>query len=1028
MIALFRRLLSQKYYILLFAFLCIAIGILSASRIKMTQMPHSEFPLIDIVIVYPNATQTTLRQSIAEPLQDRLSRVKEIENLRISINEAVFFGVQYRYGTDMDDAERELKEIIGRLKRSLPRQVQFQVKRSRVADKLNSFVIGISAKEGVSESALYAEASQLQHRLSLLPDATGVTLILPPKEVRIALDTPLLTRKGLSVSSIASALENEKKQSPPGHLTFGDQRFDVQLNEPYKTLADIAAVQIPSVHQDARYRLGDIAQLQIVPRENHEQQYRINGNPAYLIRVKTTASGNPFRLKKHIQNEISRPHDATQFSIQFLYDEAALVAAEMHGLGMSFLQGFLFLIVILVLFMGLRAGLIAAITMPLSILFTLAILPTTGHWLHAVSISGLIIAMGIIVDNGIVVAESVDMFADRDDLSLSEKAIQGAAAVTMPLLTSTLSTVFAFGTILFLNTEEGVFIRSLSLTIILALIASYFISILFATLLLSIIPPKPKARPPQQGPAKKPFLTFDYFRSLRDTVFPKTVAYCIRHPFQVLGGLALIFALTLYTISRIPNGEMPPENSPYAYVDILIKNKVDIATTDALVRNIEKKLRAFPEIQHITTVVGGNFPQVHLSMVPIYENPSNARIFIQTNITGISKHIAFVDKLNTALSSHSETHSVTARQFTRASSGSMYPIALFIKSRNLEELFAFSPQLAEKIAAIPGVRSVYNRSQGRDPYRVSVDIDSHAVLAQQVSLAEARQTLGFVTTGLQVDTFTDAEGTAYPMVLRVSGIPENPMAILNTLPLRSTRGHDVRLSDVVHSRQAPPERLLQYHNHMPATRLDIQVDPGASVPEIQARIEQLISAAHPPKSLQFTFTGQLADRKKNVSQFLTISYIAIFLIFALFAVEFKSFVHPLYVFTAIPLSLVGGVLMLHATGESFSLLAFLGFTSLFGLAVNDAVLLVDKSNVEIQAGKPLFEACIDAATHRFFPIILTSITTIIGLLPLTFGENLFRPMAIVILGGLTSSTLLLLLVIPTLIYWVERRRTMRHPG
>ncbi|MGM0594202.1 MAG: efflux RND transporter permease subunit, partial [Pseudomonadota bacterium] len=611
-----------------------------------------------------------------------------------------------------------------------------------------------------------------------------------------------------------------------------------------------------------------------------------------------------------------------------------------------------------------------------------------------------------VVDNAIVVTDNTFILQRYHGYSRRDAAIAGTSRALGPLVSSTLTTVLAFAPVFLLTSDTTLYLRSLSASIWLSLLASLFIAVTIVTLLLSRLGAVGTLfRLPQVPSFLVALIPF------RDNTYRRVLRFTVRRRFATLGAFVLLLGGALYLAAGMKLEIFPVTGNPYITVNATLPKQYTDAGKRRVVEGIEQGLAGRPEVVNYACISGSNFPQVNVSM----DAKGDIVCLVETD-TGeeqpLRRLTAELEQTYAPLAQYADIN-LSLFKFKDATYRS--PFTVVASGADSRQLQAYGKRIHEALLTVPGVKSLDNPAKSNQPgFHLAYDEQSAARLG--IDKAQVDLHLAMLTYGYELKPFRDRHGTEYPLLVKLGVDAEAIERVLREVMLSAADGRSVPLSEVLELSLFESESEILHTGFAPVLEIDVWLSPGAEAEATAARVMERLDRVERDRDIEVAIGGVLARKSAEFAGLGEAALLVAGLIFAIFVLQFRSFMQPLIVFSAIPFCLIGVVAGLLVTGMPITFFAAVGITSLMGIVVNDSILLVDEAN-RLGRDNPALSAAeraIEGARKRFMPILLTSVTTIAGLIPLALADTPFKVMAVAIIGGLTSSTLLLLFLVPAL--------------
>ena len=989
----------------LVVFACLAaLGLTSFLTIPRLEDPNLKIPSFIVVAVYPGANATDIEQLVARPLEDAFKELDDIDKIRSSVKDGyVSVTVEFFFGTDPEKKYDEILRQVNVERGRLPSGVtEIDVR------KIQTVNVAMMQVALVSPEASYARLQDLAETLRKRFEAVaGVRQArkhaFPEKQVRVSLDLDRIAQLKLPLGQIIGAIQGDNAVIPGGAVELGDRRFNLKTSGSY---ADIEEVRrTPVVRSgEAVVRLGEIADVQWTTADK-EDFGRYNGERAVFVTARPREAQNLLAMSEGLRAEIERfratlPGDVR---LELGWDQSINVESRLGRLEHDFIIAFA-LVLLTVLPLGFRASLLVLVSIPLSLAMGLTVLHYAGYSLNQLSIVGCVIALGLLVDDSIVVVENIVRFR-RMGRGPVEAAIEGTRQIAVAVVGTTATLLFAFLPLLMLPGGPGQFIRSLPLAVVFTVLASMFVALTIIPLLASLV-----LRGPETGEGN--VLLRLLHRGISRTYRP-ILHWVMQHRIAALAASALLVAGSFALVPQIGFSLFPKAGVPQFLVQIEAEDGASLAATDAITRRVEALLAKNPQVENFFTTVGNNNPQIYYNEVPAATKANVAEIFAALKTYDPKRSPAVFAALQRELAEISGAQ-IVVKEFENGPPIEA-PIAVRILADDLDVLARYSAEVERVLSGIEGTRSVNNKLRvRRTDLRVVINKPMAAMLGVPETEIDRAVRLAFA--GIEVGKFRESDGDQYAIQV---ALPRGERATLDNWPKiqvqSATTGAYVPIAQVAElAFESAPPVIQRYNRERSATVTAFAAD-GYNVDRLTRATEAELTKIAWPSGVRWSFGGEVESRKESFGGLGGAILIAAFGILAILVLEFGSFRGTLIVASVIPLGFIGGILGLWLTGYSLSFMAAIGFVALIGIEIKNSILLVEFTDQLRTEGVELKAAIEQAGEIRFLPVVLTTMTALGALLPLALqGSGLYSPLAVVIIGGLISSLLLSRLVTPVL--------------
>jgi len=973
-------------------------------------MPRSEDPNVapaatTIIVVYPGATPSDMEQLVIDPLEEAINELDDIKKLvSVSDDGLALLTVRFYGGSDPDEKYNDVLQKVNRVRDDLPEDI-FSLETVKWAvGNTNIMQIALSgAEEDTPLMKQYAE--RLKDKLGVIKGINRIkTWATPQREVRISIDLAKTAAWHIPVEQVIAAIQSSNHALPGGHVDLGGRKYNIRTSGRYP---DLNAIRNTIIHArgQAPVRLRDIATVHWAQKEP-TYSARVNGRRSVFVTFSQKEKTNIFEIRekvRHILDDFRTTLPPT-LDMEVVFDQSISVDNRLSVFFNNLFQGMILVGLVIFLAFGLRIALIITLMIPASIVIAMSFVDISGFGLQQMSIVAMVIALGLLVDNAIVVMENILRFRDQG-LNRRQAAIQGVTQVGWAVVSSTVTTVLAFVPIIMMQDETGDFIRSMPVTVVYILLASLFLALSVAPLMASrYLPEKAEARPR---------VLQRLFNRFIENRYNKRLAFALKRP-GLTAGLAVMFFLgSLLLFPLVGVGFFPKAERNQFLIEVNTPRGASLAYTDSVAAETEILLAGMPQVATYVTNVGHGNPQIYYNVKSRDESSHYAEIFVQLKSRDKLAMAAVLDTLRRQTARIPGVR-IDIREFQQGPEVEA-PIALKILGDDLDTLRVMSRRVENIMRNIPGIINIDNPlGEAATDLKVHINRDKAALYGIPVNRIDRMIRLSL--TGVKTGTFRDAHAEEYDMTLRLP-VQDGRARIsdFERIYLTSATGEAIPLKQLARvTFSASPAQISHYQTRRNVT-LKADAAPGYSVNKVTRALLDSLKNYPKPSGYSYHAGGELESRQESFGGMGRAALIALVAIFGVLVLQFRSFRQPLIVFSAIPLAITGSIIALLLTGYAFSFTAFVGLTSLIGIVINNSIILVDYANQLRAQGMAVDEALTRAGQTRFTPIILTTATTVGGLLPLTIGGgSLWAPMGWTIIGGLLLSTFLTLLVVPAL--------------
>ena len=1004
--------INNHRFTLIVMLLLVALGAVSLTSMPRSEDPQFEFPAVLVRVVYPGTNPLDMENLIVDPIEEAINELDDIKVMKSNIEDGLaVIQVEFIYGSDPQDKYDNVVSEVARSRPELPTDIA-------VLDisKISPIDVNILQVALISEQRDYATlkklSEDLEKRFERVSGVKRATVeALPEQQVHVLADLAKMKEQGVALEDLLNAVKSSGSNLPGGHVLAGERRFTVRTSGDFKTLGQLLRTPVQSSPGSVIY-LENVARVEFADAlPSYEARYE--GGRAVFVTVIQREGSNIFDVMNGLKTILDdfEQNLPEGISMALAHDQSESVDQQINLLFSNLLQGLILVGLLILMFLGPRPAFVVMLAIPMSVLIGLGGVDIAGYGLQQISIAGLVIALGLLVDNAIVITENVSRFL-RDGYSSREAAAKGASQVGWAVVSGTLTTVLAFLPVLGLQTPAGSFLRSMPVTVILTLLASLLIALTLSPLLASLI-----LKPKQAKPT--PFLRG--IQTFTQGPYKKLLNWSLGNPWKILSGAALVLVGSVMLAGQLGVSLFPKAEKPMMLVNIEMPPGGSFEQTEAMVLRVEEIIKGYPVIRSITSNIGKDNPRIYYNIIPKRQVPNYAQLLVRLHTGDLQTVEPFVDDLRQKFAVIPGAK-ITVRELLQ---GPPYeaPVAIRVMGDDLGEVTKVSRDVEKMMLATPGTINIDNPlDKPKIDLHVIINRDKAAMYAVPIRAIDEAVRTSLV--GATVSQFRDDDGEDYPIVVRYQGERHPKIEDFERMMVRSLNGSLVPIKQLVSLEMKSALPRFQHHMTERMARVTADVSAGYQTEAVTNDIIEKLKLYQWPDGVRWQVGGEQEQRKESFDGMTKVLLIAMLGIFAVLVLQFNSFAQPAVIFVAIPFAFTGMVGALWLAGFTFSFTAFIGLTSLVGIVVNNSIILVDYANQLRSQGKNMAEAVIESGQTRMLPILLTTMTTIGGLLPLTLsGSVMWAPMGWAIIGGLMTSTVLTLIVVPVLYSLLSSNRS-----
>ena len=1008
--------------------LLVIFGLVSLQRLTVREYPDIDRPVVSITTSYGGASAAVIETKITQVIEDSIAGIEGILKIESdSEDERSQVRIEFDVSRNIDAAANDVRDRVARVTRGLPEEADPPqiIKADASADSVVTVAFAADSMS-LLELTDYAERN-LVDRLSTVAGVARVSINGGRRySMRVWIDRQALAARQLTVTDIEDALRRENVELPAGRLESRSREFSLRTMVGLETEQDFRDLVIARGEGGHLVRLGEVADVQRAA-ENERSYTRLNGRAGIILSVEGQSKGNTLDIARGVRAEVARMQDSLPpgAALDISVDNAIPIEAALKEVLIAVAFALTSVLAVIYLFLGsFRATLIPAVTIPVSIIGALTVMYALGYSVNVLTLLGLVLAIGLVVDDAIVVLENVHRRTELGEPPLVA-AITGSREIGFAVIATTLTLASVFVPISFLPGDLGRLFREFGFTLAAA--------VLFSALVALTLTPMLASRLPDDDAHRNRFARFidSSFRRLAG-FYERRLRQLVAHPWAVLAAVAVLITIGVLTFRTVPSEFTPRADLGRAFVTLEGPEGASFEYMDNYARQLEAivlKEMEKGDIQRFLLRVPGqggggggdrtgdvNTVRAIFLLTPWEERTRSVQDVQQALL-------AEAQKLPGIRASLGQPGIIAGR------GGNSRPVEAVIGGPDYERLSEWSRELTLLAEQNPGLRNVETNYKERKPQiRVSVDRNRAADLG--ISLESVGRTLETVLGSRTVTTYVD-RGREYDVILQGRDDLRETSTDLTNIRVRSSRtGELIPLSSVVQLEETSGTMELARFNRLRSIEVSADLAPGYTIGQAVEWFQETVAAELPPEAT-LMWDGESAEFTRTGQQLYITFLLALAVVYLVLAAQFESFIHPLIIMVTVPLALLGAVFGMKLYGITLNIFSQIAVIMLIGIAAKNGVLIVEFSNQLRDRGVQFLDAVVQASVTRLRPVLMTSFCTAFGSLPLLLatgaGSEQRRPIGIVVFYGMLVSVFLTLLVVPTVYALVARRtRSPQH--
>ncbi|SJZ59607.1 efflux RND transporter permease subunit [Selenihalanaerobacter shriftii] len=1005
---------EKPYIVIACTLIILLLGVLAFNILQTKLYPELNPTVVTVLTEYPGGSAEDINDLINEPLEDKLAAVEDVQNIETKAQQgSSVVTLEFGYDKDINVASVDVQNVINRIKDELPDDIEEpQVLKVDSSNK-PVLTVAVNGNNSLVELKSLIE-NEIKPKFQVISGVSSVTTFGGlEREIAVKVDKNKLKAYEIPINLLTQKIKDENLTSPAGKITTNDNEYLVRVVGEYQSIKELGNIVISNFN-GRLVRLHDIAEV-ADSYEEPTSKFRVNGQKAVALNIKKADDANTVKVVSNAKERLTDlKKKYPQLNFKIVDDQSDLVNIVVNSMIGSLRSGIILTILILFLYLvSVRSTLIVALSIPTTFLVTLGLLKAVGLTLNMVTMSGLILATGMLVDDSIVVIESIVRHV-KEGKKPFQAAIIGAEEITLASMAGTTTSIIVLLPLIFVGGFVQQMFKPLALTLIFAWTTSVFLSLTLIPFLASRIL-KDKA-----GLNKLESLVSFFNKGVEfiKDKYIKILEFSLNKWFIVIPLILIIFVGTMRQVPKIGAEKLPKMDSAQTRISIEAEPGSSLEKTGQIVSQIEKILAQEEEIIIFSSQIGaesGNLSnaktgangvqQANLSIVLTDRHDRTEGIWdIQKRIRN---KISKIPGIRTAIVREVGTTVVST---TKA------PLVIEVYGRNLQTLEKLAMNIKEKMNDVPGLVDLATTWTLNNPeYHLNIDHDRLADLNLTTREVSNQAMISFE--GLEVSKFKLPYKDDLDIRVKYQDNDQNEIIDIKQAMIKSPKGPVITLKSLVDIEKTKRANLITREKFKNKISI-IGYNRGRPLSKVANDVKDKLKGVKLPDNYEAKVTGKQEDLKKSMKRMGISFVLAILLIYIILIGQFKSFIYPLIIMLAIPLEMTGVVNALRFTGKYLSLPAIMGVILLTGIVVNNSILLIDRAISNRKKGMDDKQAIMESASTRFRPILMTVTSTIGGMLPLALalatGSERFAPLATSVIGGLIVSTFLTLILVPVM--------------
>ncbi len=1008
---------------LMIILIIIVLGGISFARLGIDLLPDISLPMGVVVTQFSGASSEEVESMVTKPVEQTLATLSNVKNITsLSSEGSSMVMVEFNWGTNMDVAAEDMREKVDMIRGFLPTGAQKPMVMKFDPTMMPIMQIALYGGDNIVQLNDIAEDA-ISNRLLRIEGVASVNIMgAPEREISIEVDPDQLAYYGLSMSQISAKLQAENINLPSGNIDQGSKKYILRTEAEFKDVSEIENLPI-TLPQGGTILLRDVAKVKDANKDVTTIT-RYNGKPCLSLSIQKQSGYNTVQVAQKVKTELANIKSELPIDIGYdpILDQSDYIQMSISNVESNAVMGGIIAIFVIYLFLQhFRSTLIIGISIPVSIIATFVLIYFSKFTLNMLSLGGLALGVGMLVDSSIVVLDNIFAHREKGEDPVTA-ALDGTNEVASAVMASTLTNMAVFLPIVFVQGITAQLFSQLALTVTFSLLCALLVSLSVVPLLSSrLMVEVTEGEIPVEKNAKNkttilsaPLRGFSAFYKRVETRYARLLKWALSHRKIIVIGAVALFIVSIALVPFVGTEFFPRSDAGSISITVKLPYGTNLNKTDEFVTQVIEKIEKIPEIEGILQTTGSTMA---MSIGGAFSESSEAGISIKlvplSEREKSSEEVAEEIRNLTADMAGAEIE-VQALSGIGFSGGNLLtPISINIKGDDFDKLDEISNQVVDLVKKIPGTRDVKSSlEEGKPELVITVDRDKASMYG--ISSAQVAQAVNAAVSGSTATQYKIG-GEEIDVVIKANKDLVNDIYSIENLSIPNTSGAFITLSDVAQVNRSVGPVTISRENQTREVTVTGDV-AGAATGSVNRQIQQQLDALKLPEGYSIEMSGEQQQMTESFTDLGLVFILAVVLVYMVMASQFESLKQPFIVMFTVPLALIGVVFALFITRRTFNMTSIMGVIILAGVVVNNAIVLLDFVNQYRAKGMSRTEAIIKAGPSRLRPILMTTLTTILGLVPLALGigegAELAAPMATSIIGGLTISTVLTLVVIP----------------
>ena len=1003
----------------------IVFGLFSVNKLGVDQFPDIEVPYISVITMYPGGNAEDIETNITRLLEDQLNSVDNLDKITSKSSDNVsIVTLEFEYGCDMTEAANDVRDVVSRSQSLLPDNVEYPTVMKFSSSMMPIMMLSITADESYAALAKILD-DKMVNELNRINGIGSVAVIgAREREVQVNVDPKKLEAYGLTIESLGGIIAAENINIPAGTLDLGNQTFNLKSDLEFDDSRELRDIVISNIG-GRTVKLTDVAEIRDTL-EKATMDERINGRQGVRVIVQKQTGANTVQIIEDVQAKLTEiiPTLPPDCKVETIFESSREINDAINSLAETIMFAFIFVILVVMIFLGRwRATFIICLTIPISLICAFIYLYASGSTLNIISLSALSIAIGMVVDDAIVVLENITTHIERGSKP-KEAAIYATNEVWLSVIATTLVVVAVFMPLTMLPGMAGIMFRELGWIVTIVVCVSTTAAITLTPMMSAYMLKLDGGEHTYQGIG---IIYKPIDKALRwlDHIYEKALRFVVSWRKTTVLVLIAIFCVSLLLISKVPTEFFPPSDNARITMMIKMPQNVHVDYTTKVARQIDNIIaEKYPYIFMVSTSAGKSSSEnAFAAMQTTGSHIINYNIRMP-RLSDMDRPTIFeiADGLRKELAAIPEI-----REFTVTPGGSgggmggASTVDVKVFGHNMDNAMATAKDLQKRLSQLSTMRDVQLSREDLQP-EYNVIFDREKLAYYGMNSATAAQFIRNRIYGYECSKYRE-DGDEYDIVVRYDEPFRESIEEVENIILYSSMGRPVRLKEVAEVKETFSSPEIERENRQRIVTVKGMVGAGVALGEAVAEVNSVLADYETPSGITLELGGSIEDQGEAFGDIATLLILIVVLVYIVMATQFESLIYPFIIMFTLPFAMSGVFIALWLTNTPLSIIALIGAIMLVGIVTKNGIVMVDYMNLLVERGMPVGDAVIAGGKSRLRPVLMTSLTTVLGMVPMAMGigegSEIWQPMGIAVVGGLLMSTILTLFIVPALYAMLE---------